>query len=185
MFGFKTPEEMMAWLGRQMLVAQAEDQREPIELEEGDHWVRVIDFVPEVVVIFGKAVEEEAPGFFLASSYSEIDPEGSSAIIRSNQALMKITEDDFEAARAAGWQLLPLMLEGREFASQVMSLAGLEGDPPDSTPSCLHCGLPLSLVDDAGIPDTPYWYCDGPNDGTTFEGCGSTWPVEGENDERA
>lgn len=126
MFGFKTPEEMVVWLGRQMLSAQADQAREPAKLVAGDYWVRVIDFVPEVIVIFGKVVEEEAPGFYFGPTHSELDPDGSAAITRSNQVLMQISEDDFEAARAAGWQLLPLMLEGREFASRVMKLAGLE-----------------------------------------------------------
>lgn len=127
MFGFKTPEELMVWLGRQMLSAQAAQDREPVELEVGDHWVKVVDFVPEVIVIFGDVISEEAPGFYFGTTYSELDPTGSSAITRSGQVLMKIDADDFEAARSAGWQLLPLMLEGREFASQVMQLAGLEG----------------------------------------------------------
>lgn len=128
-FGFKTPDEMMAWAYRQMMAAQAEDGRESITLEVGDHWLRVIDFFPEVVVVFGEVADQDLPGMVSGPTYSELDPEGREAVTQVSQVLMGISEEEFEAARRAEWQLLPLMLEGHEFASRVMGLSGLE--PPD------------------------------------------------------
>lgn len=35
---------------------------------------------------------------------------------------------------------------------------------------CPKCGLPMSRWNDASAPPAG-WYCDGPNDSTTKEGC--------------
>lgn len=126
MFGFQSPEELMVWLSRQMMSAQADEGREPVVLEVGDHWVRVVDFFPEVVVVFGKVTEVVIPGLVSGPANSELDLEDREATTQSKHILMKITEEEYEAARRAGWQLLPLMLEGHEFASKVMELSGLE-----------------------------------------------------------
>lgn len=154
-FGFQAPEEMMLFLHRQMMAAQVAEDRDPVEAPFGSYWLRVVDFFPETVVVFGyvhtleelrkrmedmgmpaseveveiqMAIHSHRSGFRFGTHYSEIDPEGTSGDTPVDQILMTITEDDFNAAREAGWQLMPLILEGREFASQVMSMAGLEPD---------------------------------------------------------
>jgi hypothetical protein len=153
MFGFQTPEEMLLFIHRRMMEAQAEDQREPVAVDFGDHYVRVVDFFPEVIVVFGSVetieqvrgrladqglmrdevefevqvtLQQHGKGFRFGRAFSELCPEGEFASTHVNQILMTITEDEFEAARRSDWQLLPLMLEGHEFASRVMQAAGLE-----------------------------------------------------------
>lgn len=126
MFGFQTPEEMMFFVSRHMMAAQANKEREPLTLAKGDHWVRVVDFFPEIVVVFGEVAEQVLPGVVSGPTYSELDPEGRESTTQSSHILASINAEEFEAARRAEWQLLPLMLEGHEFASQIMKLAGIE-----------------------------------------------------------
>lgn len=153
MFGFATPEEMVFFLHRHMMEQQAKETREVPEIGFGDCWIRVVDFVPEVVPIFGcvltpeelerrlvagGASREEAKfevqmvvqmhsrGFRYSECYSTMCPEGELKDTHVNEILLTITREEFEAARTNGWELLPLMLEGHEFASRVMQVAGLE-----------------------------------------------------------
>ena len=125
-FGFQSPEEMLLFVQRRVLEEQATENREPVTITVGDHWVRVVDFFPEIVVVFGKVTDQDLPGLCAGPTYSELDPEGREATTPASNILMTITEEEFEAAREAEWQLLPLMLAGHEFAGRLMQVAGLE-----------------------------------------------------------